>query len=281
MALVVPFGQYVPGTTPVHRLDARVKLLLVALMVFALFACHTWIGLLTCTGLLLASFASAHIPPRLMLRGLKPVWIILTFTFLANALTFAAIDNASHVAIGLPGLDLTVPESVALIGSFGIRPLGVLLGLYFALRITILVCLTSLLTYTTSVVSLADALSSLLAPLRVLRVPVEDISMMFTIALRFIPLTAEEAEKLIVAQSARGAVFNQGGPLKRIKAYMPVMVPLFVNLFRRADQLAQAMESRCYRGQGRTRLKTVRISRPDVLTALIATLVLLAIGILL
>jgi energy-coupling factor transport system permease protein len=299
----VPFGQYVPGDTPLHRLDARIKLLLIAVAVFALFACQSWLGLLACAVLIVAGFMNARIGLRLALRGLKPVWLILAFTFLANALTFSALANAETVSLPLPhlliwlyqaltsadpaalessaGAQLLIPKSIVFIGSFGIKPLGVLSGLYFALRITLLVCLTSLLTYTSSIVTLTDAITSLLSPLRLLKVPVEDIAMMFSIALRFIPLTAEEAEKLVVAQTARGARFDQGGPVRRIKAYLPVLVPLFVNLFKRADYLAQAMESRCYRGRGRTHLAPTHLSGSDIRAAVILATLFVAIGILL
>ncbi len=313
MAIPLPFGNYLAMDTPVHRIDARIKLLLVAMYVFALFACKTWAGLLAALLILVIMFAVARIPARMAFRGLKPVLFILAFTFLANALTFSAVDLATAseqaaaqatavgnvaaeaanesfdteqttlLALPLFGLDLTIdlPQSIPLIGSFGIRPLGIIKGLYFALRISLLVLVTSLLTYTTSVVSLTDAISRLLSPLRVIRVPVEDIAMVFTIALRFIPLTASEAEKLMVAQSARGAKFNQGGLVTRIKAWIPVMIPLFVNLFRRADHLAQAMESRCYVGKGRTQLAHAHITGKDVAWAGIGSALLIAIGILL
>lgn len=313
MAIPLPFGNYLALDTPVHRIDARIKLLLVAMYVFALFACRTWIGLSAALLLLVILFAVARIPARRALRGLKPVLFILAFTFLANALTFGALDPAtpteqaaaqaaaagtasaemaleSHAVqqatlLSLPwfGLDfsLDVPQSIPLIGSFGIRPLGIVRGLYFALRISLLVLVTSLLTYTTSVVSLTDAIGKLLAPLRAVRVPVEDIAMVFTIALRFIPLTASEAEKLVVAQSARGARFNQGGPLTRIRAWIPVMIPLFVNLFRRADHLAQAMESRCYVGRGRTQLAHGHLTGRDAAWAVCGSALLVGIGLLL
>ena len=313
MAIPLPFGNYRAMDTPVHRIDARIKLLLIAFYVFALFACSTWVGLSAALLLLIIMFAVARIPVRMALRGLKPVLIILLFTFIANAFTFGAVDaataaeqaaaqatrvgnkaaevaNAAYVAeqgtlLSLPlfGLSVTIdlPQSIPLIGSFGIKPLGVVKGLYFALRISLLVLVTSLLTYTTSIVSLTDAISKLLSPLRAFRVPVEDIAMVFTIALRFIPLTASEAEKLMVAQVARGAAFNQGGPIKRVKAWMPVMIPLFVNLFRRADYLAQAMESRCYVGKGRTQLTHAHITAKDVVWAVVGSALLAAMGLLL
>ena len=319
MAIPLPFGNYLARDTAIHRIDARIKLLLVVVYVFALFACSSWVGLLVALSILVAMLYIAQIPVRMALRGLKPILFILLFTFLANAFTFSAVDPATlalqtaagtaaldpaaalaaqqaqaaqqawHIeqyqllAIPFVGsvIDLNLPHSIPLIGSFGIRPLGIVKGLYFALRICLLVLATSLLTYTTSVVSLTDAISKLLAPLRVFRVPVEDIAMVFTIALRFIPLTASEAEKLVVAQSARGAKFNQGGPITRVKAWIPVMIPLFVNLFRRADNLAQAMECRCYVGKGRTQLTHAHITTKDVTWAVAGSVLLIAVGILL
>lgn len=313
MAISLPFGNYLALDTPVHRIDARIKLLLVAVYVFLLFASQTWVGLLAALLILIIMFAVARIPVRMAFRGLLPVGIILAFTFLANALTFSAVDPATAAAesaaqatavgnlaaeteqevfaaeqaalltVPLLGItfDLNLPESIPLIGSFGIRPLGIIKGLYFALRISLLVLATSWLTYTTSIVSLTDAISKLLSPLRAVRVPVEDVAMVFTIALRFIPLTALEAEKLRMAQSARGAHFNEGGPIKRVKAWVPVMIPLFVNLFRRADFLAQAMESRCYVGKGRTQLAHAHITATDVLWGVIGSALLITLGILL
>ncbi|MDR2035401.1 MAG: energy-coupling factor transporter transmembrane protein EcfT [Coriobacteriales bacterium] len=266
MAIPLPFGNYLARDTPIHRIDARIKLLLLAVYVFAIFACSTWAGLLALLLVLIVLFAVAHIPPRRALRGLKPILFILLFTFIANAFTFSTIN---------------LSETIPLLGSFGIRPSGVVKGLYFALRISMLVLVTALLTYTTSVVSLTDATTKLLSPLRALRVPVEDIAMVFTIALRFIPLTVSEAEKLVVAQSARGARFNQGGPLARIKAWIPVMIPLFVNLFRRADHLAQAMESRCYVGKGRTLLAHTHLVARDAAWAIGGSVLLVAVGLLL
>jgi energy-coupling factor transport system permease protein len=274
MPVAVPFGQYVPGQSVVHTLDARMKLLLVVAFVFALFMASGWAGLLLDAALLLGGFLLARIPLKLALRGFKPVLLILAFTFLANAFTFTALPFDPSV-LGETG----IPESIALLGSFGLRPWGALQGLYFVLRIVELVSVTSLLTFTSSVVSLADAITKLLRPLRVLHVPVEDIATMFTIALRFIPLTAEEAEKIMVAQSARGARFDQGGLIKRARAWVPVMVPLFVSLFRRSDELAAAMESRCYVGKGRTHLKFATLGARDVIIGVVGVVLLVVIGI--
>ncbi|MDR2106350.1 MAG: energy-coupling factor transporter transmembrane protein EcfT [Coriobacteriales bacterium] len=295
MAPVVPFGHYVPGTSIVHRLDARVKLLLVVAYVFALFMVDGWFGLLVCLLLFVGVYLLSGIPARLMFRGLKPILILLVFTFFANAFTFsadaAALAEAAQAAgatgatgaagITGTGAEPSAPESIALIGSFGIKPLGVLRGLYFIVRIVLLISLTSLLTYTTSIVSLTDSFVSLMRPLARLKVPTEDIATMFSIALRFIPVTAEEAERIMVAQSARGAVFNKGGPIKRARAWIPVMVPLFVSLFRRADELACAMETRCYVGEGRTHIRVVELSEIDLAIGVIGILALAFLGIIL
>lgn len=288
MAFAVPFGQFVPGDSVIHRLDARIKLLVVVAYVFALFATSGWLGLLLCAVLLLVGYGIARVPLRLAARGLKPVLVILLFTLVANTFTF----NVTSPAIGSLGTGLgagifgnplaqSLPDGIVLFGNFGIKPLGLLRGLYFVLRIVLLVSMTSLLTFTSSVITLTDAISSLLRPLRVLRVPVEDIATIFTIALRFIPLTAEEAEKIMVAQTARGAVFNSGGPIRRIKAWVPVIIPLFVNLFRRADDLACAMESRCYIGEGRTHLKVARLNGTEVFTGSALVLFLIVVGLVL
>ncbi|MDR2587217.1 MAG: energy-coupling factor transporter transmembrane protein EcfT [Coriobacteriales bacterium] len=280
MALVVPFGQYVPGTSIVHRLDARMKLLVTAAYVFALFAVTGWVGLLLCTALFVGAYLLSKVPLRLVLRGMKPILILLVFTFLANALTFSALPLGEAPLVE-EVTSYPLPESIALLGSFGIKPPGVLRGLYFVLRIVLLVSLTSLLTYTTPIVSLTDGLISLMRPLARFKVPTEDIATMFSIALRFIPITAEEAEKIMVAQSARGAVFDKGGPIKRAKAWVPVMIPLFVSLFRRADELACAMETRCYTGQGRTHLRVIEMGEIDLAIGGLSALVLILLGLLL
>jgi energy-coupling factor transport system permease protein len=187
----------------------------------------------------------SRVPLRLALRGLRPVAVLLVLTVAMNALRWQPADGLLRI------------------GSLGMSRSGLMDGLYFATRIILLVTGTSLLTVTTSPVALTDALSRLMVPLRPLRFPVDDVAMMFSIALRFIPTTAEEAEKIVVAQAARGARFDEGGLLQRSRAWVPVLVPLFVNLFRRADNLAVAMESRCYTGQRRTRLHVSRMRPSD------------------
>ncbi len=255
MSIPVPFGQYVPGTSPVHRLDARVKLGLVVAYVAVLFASDGWWGLIAALAAAMVAVAISGVPVRLALRGLRPVAWLLVFTLAANSLRIDATDPLFGI------------------GRLGVDAQGFQNGSYFAVRIIALVLGTSILTLTTSPIALTDALTRIMAPLRHVRVPVDDIAMMFSIALRFIPTTAEEAEKIVVAQTARGAVFDEGGPVKRARAWVPVLVPLFVNLFRRADDLALAMESRCYTGSRRTRLNEPAMRPTDWITLLVGVAV--------
>jgi len=245
MGIPVPFGQFVPIDSPVHRLEPRVKLALVACYTVVLFSSSGWNGLGLATVLAVLALVLSRVPIRLALRGLRPLAVLLLITVAMNALRWNPTDS-------LFGL-----------GSLGVSRAGLMTGLFFATRIILLVIGTSLLTLTTSPVALTDALSRLMVPLRPLRFPVDDVAMMFSIALRFIPTTAEEAEKIVVAQAARGARFDEGGVVRRARAWVPVLIPLFVNLFRRADNLAVAMESRCYTGQRRTRLHASRMRFSD------------------
>jgi len=245
MAIPVPFGQFVPIDSPVHRLEPRIKLALVACYTIVLFSPSGWSGLGLATALAVCALLLSRVPLHFALRGLRPVALLLLLTVLMNGLRWNPADG------------------ILFLGSVGVSRSGLLNGLYFAVRIILLVTGTSLLTLTTSPVALTDAISRLLVPLRPLGVPVDDVAMMFSIALRFIPTTAEEAEKIVVAQAARGARFDEGGVVRRARAWVPVLIPLFVNLFRRADRLAVAMESRCYTGEGRTRLHASRIRLSD------------------
>jgi energy-coupling factor transport system permease protein len=262
MAVPVPFGQYVPGDSPAHRLEPRAKIGLVVAFTALLFSVTAWQGFVWAAVAVAAAIAVSGVPVRLALRGLRAVWVLLAFTLAVNALRWQ--------------------PAVALVrfGSIGIDERGLGTGLFFVARITLLVVGTSLLTLTTSPVALTDALARLMGPLRRVRVPVDDIATMFSIALRFIPTTAEEAEKIVVAQTARGATFDEGGPIKRARAWVPVLVPLFVNLFRRADDLAIAMESRCYTGSGRTRLHESALRTVDWVTLVIGVTAAIAAAIL-
>jgi energy-coupling factor transport system permease protein len=248
MAVPVPFGQFVPGDSPVHRLDPRAKLGLVVAYSLLIFSIQEWAGFAVVAALVAFAVLASRIPARIALRGLKAMGVLFAFTLVANALRW-------NPAVAM-----------VRVGPFGVDRAGLGMGLFFVTRVALLVVGTSLLTLTTSPVALTDALARVMAPLRAVRVPVDDIATMFSIALRFIPTTAEEAEKIVVAQSARGAVFDEGGPVRRAKAWVPVLVPLFVKLFRRADDLAVAMESRCYTGVGRTRLHEPRMRGTDWVT---------------
>ncbi len=256
-------GQYVPVASPVHALDAVGKLMLVGGMTAVVFLLDGFAGLFVVGLLVAAAVGVSRVPPRVALRGLRSVAIILTFTLVAHTLRWGADPS----------------DALLSLGRLHVSAEGLLTGTFFALRIVVLVVGTSLLTLTTSPVDLAEGLERLMRPLARVRFPAHDVAMMMSVALRFIPATAEEAERIVIAQTARGARFGQGGPVRRARAYLPVLVPLFVGLFRRADRLATAMEARCYRGgEGRTRLREARMSAQDwVVTATgTATLAVLA-----
>ncbi|MBN2404965.1 MAG: energy-coupling factor transporter transmembrane protein EcfT [Coriobacteriia bacterium] len=257
------FGQYVAVDSPVHRLDAKTKMGLVAAYTVGLFTVERFVGLGIAAALIFLVMLVACVPSRLALRGIRAVAMILTFTVLAHALRWNPAT-----------------ESLLRLGPIAVDAGGLRTGLFFAARIMLLVVGTSLLTLTTTPVQLTDGLERLMRPLSRFGFPAGDVAMMLTVALRFIPTTAEEADKIIVAQMARGARFDEGGLLRRARAYVPVLIPLFVNLFRRADELAVAMESRCYHGgPGRTRLTPARMLMRDWAVLCCGTAALVALGI--
>jgi energy-coupling factor transport system permease protein len=255
-------GQYVALDSPLHRLDAPAKLGMTTALTLALFRPGLDIGGLLALALaVVAAAAVSRVPVRAVTRGLRAIGIIVVLTLVVNALRW-------HPATALLRM-----------GPFGVDPVGLRTGTFFAVRIVVLVVGTTLLTLTTSPVALSNGLERVLAPLRALRVPVGDLAMTLTIALRFIPTTAEEAESIVMAQQARGAVFDRGGPVARARAYAPVLVPLFFQLFRRADALATAMEARCYRGsEGRTRMNEDHMSAFDYAAMLGVSAALLSIA---
>jgi energy-coupling factor transport system permease protein len=255
-------GQYVPADSPLHRLDAAAKLGIAAALTVALFMASGFGGLVVLAAAVVLAVALSKVPPRAVVRGLAAVAFIAAFTIVANALT------------GSPG-----EAALLRLGPVAVYGHGVLAGAFFAVRILVLVVGTTLLTLTTSPVQLSSGLERVMAPLKLVRVPVGDLAMTLTIALRFIPTTAEEAESIVMAQQARGAVFDKGGPIARARAYAPVLVPLFFQLFRRADALATAMEARCYRGtEGRTRMREDRMGPVDWVVMLGVGAALLAVG---
>ena len=260
----ITLGQFFPGTSVIHRLDPRTKLIGVILYIVALFVAKSWISYAVVLAFLLVSIAVSTIPPKAIVRGMKPVVVILIFTGILNL--FYADGGRTLLRIGF----LTVTTE------------GAKRAFFMMSRILMLISGTFLMTYTTSPISLTDGLESLLGPLKKLRLPVHELSMMMCIALRFIPTLIEETDKIMNAQKARGADFESGSIIDRAKALIPVLVPLFIGAFRRADELATAMECRCYRGgEGRTKMKLLRYQRNDFcafgcLTALVALVAVLA-----
>jgi energy-coupling factor transport system permease protein len=256
-------GQFYPVSSPVHALDPRAKLLATAVFVVGLFLIDSMVGLLSVAAALAALVAVSRIPAGTFLRLLRPVLFIVALTVLFQV--FFSREGVTLIEWGF--LEVY---------SGGLR-----LGFFLALRILLLVSSAGLLTATTAPVALADGIEDLLSPLKRVRFPAHEVAMMMTIALRFIPTLGEEAEKIKGAQAARGADFSEGGPLRRARSFVPVLVPLTVGAFRRADELADAMESRGYRGgEGRTRYRELRFRVMDAL-AVAVTLLVLLVGILL
>ena len=253
----ITLGQYFPGDTPAHRLDPRTKLLLVVMYIVALFSAAGVLSYgLTALALLLCVRVS-KVGWKPLVRGLKPVLFIVVFT-------------------GLLNMFMTPGEPLVKLGFLQITGAGVFNALRMVLRIMLLIMGTFLLTYTTSPIALTDGLERLMEPLKKIRVPVHELAMVMSIALRFIPTLIEETDKIMSAQKARGADFESGNIVERAKAMLPILVPLFVSAFRRADELAVAMECRCYHGgEGRTRLRVLKYERRDVV-ALAAGAVLMA-----
>ena len=248
----ITLGQYFPADTVVHRLDPRTKLLAVILYIVALFNARGVVTYAIMAAVLAASVLLSHVPFKSLTRGLKPVYIIVAFTAVMN-LFFTA---------GTPVADVWLLRHVTVE--------GIVSAVQMILRIVLLIMGTFLMTYTTSPIALTDGLESLLSPLKKLRLPIHELAMMMSIALRFIPTLIEETDKIMSAQKARGADFETGNIFQRAKALIPILVPLFVSAFRRADELATAMECRCYHGgEGRTALRVLRMHSADWVTLLL------------
>ena len=239
----ITLGQYFPGDTVVHRLDPRTKLILVIVFIVALFQANSWPGYGLVTLAALGSMALAKIKPGTMFKGVKPMLFIIVLTALLN------IFYTTGTPVR-PGWIVTWE--------------GIARAVQMVLRIVLFISGTFLLTYTTSPIALTDGLELLLNPLKKLRVPVHEMTIMMSMALRFIPTLISETDKIMSAQKARGADFETGSLFSRAKALLPILVPLFVSAFKRADELAVAMESRCYHGgEGRTRMKQLRMAGRD------------------
>ena len=242
----ITLGQYFPGNSPVHRLDPRTKLILLIIYIVALFTASNWLSYGVVFGFLTLSIAVSTIPIKSIVHGMKPLVMILVFTGILNVF-------------------FTTGEKVLV--QFWVITIyweGIVRAFFMMIRILMLISGTFLLTYTTSPISLTDGLESLLGPLKKLHLPVHELSMMMCIALRFIPTLIEETDKIMSAQKARGADFESGKLMQRVKALVPILVPLFISVFRRADELATAMECRCYQGgDGRTKMKLLRYKLGD------------------
>ena len=233
---------YIPGSSPVHCLDARAKLIVLAVYSVMLFFLDTACGLGLAAVMFAAALAASRIPPLRVLGLVIPVYVLAALTVVFNGFTFATSDAIAQVDV----IGSAVAGIYPIAGAFSLSVAGLMRGLFFAVRIVLLVFASLVLTFTTTSTELTAALNWFLRPLRIFRVPVDDIAMVFSIALRFIPVTAEEFCRVRDAQWSRGSQFGEGSLVARLKAWQTVLIPLFVGLFRRADVLAQAMDARCY-----------------------------------
>ena len=259
----ITLGQYFPGDTVVHRLDPRTKLILTVLYIVLLFIAGSYVSYGLVFLFLVFCIALSRIRLKAILSGLKPLVILIVITGLLNLF----YTRGEHLLFR--------------VWRISVYWEGVRTAVIMALRIMLLVTGTLMLTYTTSPLQLTDGMEKLLGPLKKLHVPVHELSMMMSIALRFIPTLIEETDKIMNAQKARGAEFDTGNLIQKAKAMLPLLVPLFISAFRRADELATAMESRCYHGgEGRTKMKVLKMARRDCIALLVGA-VLLALTILL
>ena len=257
----ITLGQYFPGDSPIHRLDPRAKLIAMICYTVALFLGQWFVTYAVLFLALAAAVKVSTVKPKALLRGLKPVVFILVFTAVLN-------------------IFYTPGEALASFWIFTITREGIVHAFFMVVRIIMLITCTFLLTYTTSPLALTDGLESLLGPLKKLRVPVHELAMMMSIALRCIPTLIEETDKIMSAQRARGADFDSGNLVQRAKALIPLLVPLFISAFRRADELATAMECRCYHGdEGRTRMKQLHYRPGDIFFILGALALAVLIGV--
>ena len=257
----ITIGQYFPGNSAVHRMDARMKILLTIALLVDVFVSKGFIGFGLIFAFVLLVARTTKISLSFIVRGLKPIAFIAIFTFVLNLF----MQTGGETLFQWKFIHIT---------SGGLRT-----AVYMAIRLLLLVTASQLLTLTTSSLSLTDGLEALMRPLAVIHFPAHEIAMMMSIALRFIPTLMEETDKIMNAQKARGAQLDSGNLRQRVKALIPVLIPLFISAFRRADELAMAMECRCYHGgEGRTRLKQLHMHRSDILIAVVAVLVFVAIG---
>lgn len=255
----ITLGQYFPGDTPIHKLDPRTKILTMLLYIVVTFCVKGFAGYIVLALFIAGSIYMSKISPKIVFKGLKPIMLFILIT-------------------GIFNLFFTSGEIVWELGFLHITKEGIRLAIFMILRLTFLILGTSLLTLTTSPISLTDGMESLLRPFKKIGVPAHELAMMMSIALRFIPTLMEETDKIMKAQAARGADFENGGLISKAKAMIPILVPLFISAFRRADELATAMECRCYRGgENRTRLYELSYSKRDAVAGLAGILMTAAV----
>jgi energy-coupling factor transport system permease protein len=241
----ITVGQYLPGNSFIHKLDPRVKILLSFIYIIAVFLVNNLIGYVFIAIFTLLMIKVSRVPFKYIFKGLKPIIWIIVFT-------------------GVLNIWLTPGNTIYKLGPLNITDKGLSLAIFMIFRLIFLIIGTSLLTLTTTPIALTDGIERLLNPFKRIGVPAHELAMMMTIALRFIPTLLDETDKIMKAQMARGADFESGNVIKRAKNLVPLLVPLFISSFRRADDLAMAMESRCYRGgEGRTRLKQLKVEKRD------------------
>lgn len=252
----IMIGQYFPGKSPVHALDPRTKIVLTLTYICTIFLAKDYPAYLGLGAFLSLIIVAAGIPPKIVLRSIRPLWIILLLTAFIHLLM-------------TPGTVLVA------IGPVEITHEGLRQAVQMSVRLVLLIVVSSMLTFTTSPIALTDAIERLLSPLKRFRLPVHELAMMMTIALRFVPTLLEETERIMKAQMARGADFSSGNLFKRGQNMVPLLVPLFISAFRRADDLATAMEARCYRGgEHRTRMRELQLGGRDIVAcAMTAVLV--------
>ena len=253
----ITLGQYFPGRSILHRLDPRVKLVLTLAAIVLIFVAFNFVSMALVVGLILTGMLLSGVPVKMYLKSMKAILFIVAFTSILNLFYGSG-------------------EPIFQFGFMQITMNGIYRCIFIAIRITALILCSSILTFTTSPTQLTDAMERLMKPLNVLRVPVHDIAMMMSIALRFVPTLLEETDKIMSAQKARGADMESGGLIQRVKAMIPILIPLFVSAFRRAYDLAMAMECRCYNSRIKpTKMKQLLAGKRDVIATAV-TLVVLA-----
>ncbi len=255
----ITIGQHFPGNSTIHQLDPRVKIISVFLFILSLFFISSFYPYILVLVFMSSIILISKVPLSYILKGLKPLIFLILLTFTINVF-------------------MTKGVVMFTIGPLKATREGLIQAIFMALRLIFLVIGTSMLTLTTSPIALTDGIEKLLSPFKKIGVPAHELAMMMTIALRFIPTLLEETDKIMKAQMARGADFESGNIINRAKSLVPLLVPLFVSAFRRADELAMAMEARCYRGgENRTRMKALKIESNDILASVIMLLFLVTI----